>query len=63
MKPLLQLNLQSDREKAESENPPKPEGEQQEPRVVGKRLNRLARKAAHKAATEYSRSGSGIFAK
>ena len=62
MKPLLQLNLQDDREKPESANP-KPESAEPVPPVVDKRLNRLARKAAHKAAMQYGRSGSGIFSK
>jgi hypothetical protein len=62
MKPLLQLNLQSNSEKAEAANRPKPEPEEPEPDVV-RRLNRMANRVAHKAATEYGRNTSGIFSR
>ena len=63
MKPLLQLNLNSDREKTDVASLPKPEGEASEPLVIGPKLNRMAKKIAHRAATEYGRSGSRIFSK
>ena len=63
MKPLLQLNLQDEREKAEAPNPPQPETKEQPTTTTEKRLNRIAGKAAHRAATEYRRSSSNIFSK
>jgi hypothetical protein len=60
---LLQLNLQSDSAKTETENLLKPERAEVRPLVVGKRLNRMINKAAHKAATEFGPSRSGIFSK
>ena len=61
MERFIQLNLHSDKEKAEAENLPKPEN--RDPAEAEKKLKRLARAAAHKAAKEYSRSGSGVFSK
>jgi hypothetical protein len=61
MERFIQLNLHSDREKAEAENLPKTEN--RDPAEVEKKLKRLARTAAHKAAKEYSRSGTGVFSK
>ncbi|MGA8043232.1 MAG: hypothetical protein WCA37_10545 [Terracidiphilus sp.] len=63
MKPLLQLNLHDEREKAEVLNPPQPETKEQHATTTEKRLNRIAAKAAHRAATEYRRSSSSIFSK
>ena len=63
MKPLLQLNLNRDSEKAESENLRKPEREAPEPVAVTKSLNQLANRAAHRAASEYRRNGTGLFSK
>lgn len=63
MKPLLQLNLNSDREKAETESLPKPDREAPEPVAVTKSLNQLANRAAHRAASEYRRNGTGLFSK
>ena len=63
MDSLLQLHLQSDNPKPEAENVSKPENEEPKPVVTSKRLNRIINRAAHKAATEYGRSGSGIFSK
>lgn len=62
MKSFLQLNLQTPERKPEDANAPKPL-EEQKPVVVNKRLNRMANRAAHKAATVYGRSGSGLFSK
>lgn len=63
MKPLLQLNLQNNSEKAEAANLPKPEREEPESQEALKRLNQLANRIAHKAANEYGRNTSGIFSK
>ena len=63
MKPLLQLNLNRDSENAEAENLPKPDREAPEPVAVTKSLNQLANRAAHKAASEYRRNGTGLFSK
>ena len=61
MERFIQLNLRGDIEKAEAANLPKPEIK--EPEVFGKRLDRMVKRAAHRAATEFSRSKSGIFSK
>jgi hypothetical protein len=67
MKPLLQLNLLSESEKAQAASLPRAESEAEceepKPFVPSKRLSRFVNRAAHKAATEYSRSGSGFFSK
>ena len=63
MKPLLQLHLETTEKKAEAAIPSRQEGEEPKPVVVGKRLKRLANKAAHRAALEYGRSRSSIFSK
>ena len=63
MASLLQLNLQSDSAKTENANLHKPECEEVRPLVVGKRLNRMINKAAHKAAREFGRKSPGIFSK
>ena len=61
MERFIQLDLHTYKEKAEAENLPKPEN--RDPGELGKKLKRFARAAAHKAAGEYSRKGSGIFCK
>lgn len=59
----LQLNLQSNSEKAEAAaNLPKPEREEHEPDVMWKRLDQIANRAAHKAA-EHGLFASRIFSK
>jgi len=63
MQTFLKLNLQVPEKKPEAEQLPRPEGEQPEPGVSDKRLNRMANQAAHKAAKVYGRSGSGLFSK
>ena len=63
MKPLLQLNLQRDSDKAEPTSLPRPEGGEARPVVVSKRVNQMINRAAHKASSHYGRSGSGIFSK
>ena len=63
MERFIQLNLQSDRQKAEPANLPNPEPKDPEPPVSSKRLHLLVNKAAHKAATEFGRNSSGIFSK
>ncbi len=62
MERFIQLNLQSDSQKAEPANLPAPEGKA-EPPVLSKKLHRLANKAAHKAASEFGRNKAGIFSK
>jgi len=49
-KPFLQLNLRDESAKPAAANLVKAESEEPKPLIVGKRLNRLARKAAHRAA-------------
>lgn len=65
MERFIQLNLRSDSEKAAADNSPNPGYKEQEPSVVGsKRLNKMLKKAAHKASAEYGRGGKGgIFSK
>jgi hypothetical protein len=63
MKTLLQLNLRDESVKPANTNPTKTEGEEpKNPVIVDKRLNRMARKAAHRAAT-HSGGGTGLFSK
>jgi hypothetical protein len=61
MERFIQLNLHNDSEKAEAEKLPRPEGN--EPVEIDKKLNRIANKAAHKAAKEFTHGSSGIFSK
>ena len=63
MKPLVELHLRDDSEKAATPSPPKQEGEESKPLVPSKKLNRMARKAAHRAAVDAGRSSSGLFSK
>ncbi len=63
MKPLLQLHLEDSTPKPETPTTPGPECEEPKPMVPSKRLNRIVNRAAHKAATEFSRNSSGIFSK
>jgi len=63
MEPLLQLNLHRDSEMAEAENLRKPDREAPEPVAVTKSLNQIANRAAHRAASEYRRNGTGLFSK
>ncbi|HVZ83391.1 MAG TPA: hypothetical protein VG893_06915 [Terracidiphilus sp.] len=63
MKSFLQLNLQAPDRKPETATLGKPDGDQAQSPISGKKLNRLANRAAHKAATVYGRGGSGIFSK
>ena len=60
MERFIQLGLQNEKMKAAAENLPKPENN---PVENEKKLKRLARTAAHKAAKEYSRGRSGLFSK
>ena len=62
MERFIQLNLQNENEKAGPANLPDQQ-KVQEPQVINKRLNRMLNKAAHKAASQYGRGGSGIFSK
>jgi hypothetical protein len=63
MERFIQLHLQSDSEKAEPANLPNPERNLPEPSMPSKRLKRIGDRAAHKAASEFSRNKSGIFSK
>lgn len=63
MEPLIQLHLEIDPEKREAANLPIQEREEPEPAVSDERVIRLLRHAAHKAGTEFRRSGTGIFSK
>lgn len=63
MKPFVELNLHDDPEKATTPSPPKQEGEEIKPLVSSKKLNRLARKAAHRAALDSGRGSPGLFSK
>ncbi len=63
METLLHLNLNDEREKSQTPDPPKPETAQQSSAEDDERLKRIAAKAAHKAATEYRRGGSNLFSK
>ena len=60
---FIQLNLKRDSETAEPANLPDAERKEPEQPVLSKRLHRLVNKAAHKAATEFSRNSSGVFSK
>ncbi len=63
MERFIQLNLHSDGERAEAPSFFHPERKDPESPQIGKRLNRIVNKAAHKAASEFGRSRSGIFSK
>ena len=62
---FIQLNLRSDSEKGAAENSPNSNQRDPEPSPLGsKRLNKMLKKAAHKASAEYGRGGKGgIFSK
>ena len=63
MERFIQLNLQSDSDKAKATNLPRPEPKGAANPESAKRLHRFVNKAAQRAATEFGRSGSGIFSK
>ena len=63
MKPILQLHLQSESEKAEAQNLPRQEPEEPRPPAPSKRFNKYISRTAHKAAAHAGRGGSGIFTK
>jgi hypothetical protein len=63
MQSFIQLNLHTDGKKPETANTANPEHPEHSPHDVEKKLNRIARKAAHKAAAECSKGTSGIFSK
>jgi hypothetical protein len=67
MESMIQLNLRSDSEKAAADNLPNdPNGQYKEPEsppINSKRLNRILKKAAHRASGEFGQSKSGIFSK
>jgi len=65
MENMIQLNLRSDSEKAAADNLPNDSNaqikESESPPINSKRLNRILRKAAHKASGEFGKGG--IFSK
>lgn len=63
MERFIQLNLRDEKENADAANLPKPDVKEPETPVISKRVNKFLNKAAHKAAGQYGRSGSGIFSK
>ena len=65
MERFIQLNLRSESEKGAADNSPNPGyREPESPAMGSKRLNKMLRKAAHKASAEYGRGGKGgIFSK
>ena len=63
MERFIQLNLNTPSEKTEATNLPETERKEPESEEEARRLSRIANRAAHKAASEYSRSSSGIFSK
>ena len=63
MEPLIQLHLEVEPEKPGAANLPKQEREEPKPVVSDERVIRILRHAAHKAGTEFRRSGTGIFSK
>jgi hypothetical protein len=65
MENMIQLNLRSDSEKAAADNLPN-NTQYKEPEssaISSKRINRILKKAAHKASGEYGHGKSGIFSK
>jgi hypothetical protein len=64
MENMIQLNLRSDSEKAAVDNLPNSQYKEPESPVINsKRLNRILKKAAHKASGEFGQSKSGVFSK
>lgn len=63
MERFIQLNLNTPSEKTEATNLPNPEHREPETVDAAKKINRIANRAAHKAATEFGRSKSGLFSK
>ncbi|MDE3199883.1 MAG: hypothetical protein KGN79_03090 [Acidobacteriota bacterium] len=63
MESFLQLNLNTPEKKPENASSTQSASNEQKPLVVGKKLNRMANRAAHKAATVYNRGGSSLFSK
>ena len=63
MERFIQLNLRDEKENANAANLPKPEVKEADAPMLSKRVNKLLNKAAHKAAGQYGRGGSGIFSK
>jgi hypothetical protein len=61
MERFIQLNLRDDSAKAKAEN--STDSETKLPSGTAKTINLMANKAAHKAASNFARSNSGIFSK
>ncbi|HEU5457992.1 MAG TPA: hypothetical protein VFU68_05195 [Terracidiphilus sp.] len=62
MKPLVELSLRDDRDRPAAPMSTQPEKQEPRPVIDAKRMNKLAKKAAHRAAT-HSGGGSGLFSK
>lgn len=62
MKSLVELNLRDQPDRPAAPKSAEPEKQEPKPVVDAKRLNKLAKKAAHRAAT-HSGGGSGLFSK
>jgi hypothetical protein len=65
MESLIQLHLEIEPEGEEREgaNLPIQEREDPKPAVSDERVIRILKRAAHRAGTEFRRSGTGIFSK
>jgi len=63
MKPLLELHLRDDTEKAKVPDPSKQEAEESKPLEPSRKLYRIARKVAHRAAVDAGRSSFSLFSK
>jgi len=61
MERFIRLNLTNDNQPVT--NATSQQTQYRDPEVSAKKLNLIANKAAHKAASIYSRSGTGIFSK
>ncbi len=63
MKPFVELNLHDIPAKPEEPSPPKQEIEEPKPVVASRKLNRIARRVAHRVAVDAGRTSSGLFSK
>ena len=61
MERFIKLDLRSDSDTDLNANLSQPE--QKDPEAIARKLNQIANRAAHKAASEYGRGGHGLFSK
>ncbi|MDR3791804.1 MAG: hypothetical protein P4L03_00345 [Terracidiphilus sp.] len=61
MERFIKLDLRSDSDSTEQANLSQPE--QKDSEALAKKLNQIANRAAHKAASEYGHSRGGLFSK